>query len=102
LRLLDEHDLQPREAAFIGDSLTRDIPLAQRAGVHDVCAAYGRRYEAGLWDRLVAVTHWTEEDVAREQKLAAHKAQPTHVIHRFSELPAVLARLDRSAAAVRG
>jgi FMN phosphatase YigB (HAD superfamily) len=100
-RLLDEHDVEPEEAAFVGDSLSRDIALAQRAGVHDIYAAYGRSYDATLWERLVAVTHWTEEDIARERELAAHRARPTSVIHRFGQLPAVLAHLEASVA-IRG
>lgn len=100
-RLLEEHDLEPHEAVFIGDSLTRDIALAQRAGVHDVHAAYGRSYDPSLWDQLVAVTHWTEEDVARERELSANRAQPNSVIRRFDELPLVLAHLDTSVAACR-
>lgn len=95
-RLLGEHRVAPHEAAFVGDSLTRDIPLAQAAGVHDLHAAYGRSYDAALWERLVAVTHWTPEDVAREKELAANRARPTSVINSFGELPAALARLDHA------
>lgn len=95
-RLVDEHHVEAHEVVFVGDSLTRDIPLAQNAGVHDVYAAYGRSYDAALWERLVAVTHWTQEDVAREQELAAHRAQPASVINAFDELPGVLAQLDHA------
>jgi phosphoglycolate phosphatase-like HAD superfamily hydrolase len=102
LRLLDEHNVRPHDVAFVGDSLTRDVAMAQRAGVHDIYAAYGRSYESELWEKLVAVTHWTEEDVAREQELAAHRARPTNVIARFAQLPAVLAQLDRAPVPVRG
>lgn len=100
-RLLEEHDVESHEAVFVGDSLTRDIALAQRAGVHDVHAAYGRSYDATLWDQLVAVTHWTEEDVARERELSTHRAEPNSVIHSFDELPLVLAHLDASVASCR-
>jgi FMN phosphatase YigB (HAD superfamily) len=96
LRLLEEHDIEPHETVFVGDSLTRDIPLAQTAGVHDVFAAYGRSYDPALWEQLVAVTHWTQEDVAREQVLAAHRRQPTSVIHHFGELPGLIADLDHA------
>lgn len=95
-RLLRQYQLEPHEAAFVGDSLTRDVMLAQVAGVHDVFAAYGRSYDAALWDRLVAVTHWTAADVARETELSAHRPTPSWTINAFGELPDVIARIDAS------
>jgi FMN phosphatase YigB (HAD superfamily) len=80
------------ECCYIGDSLTRDVAMAKEAGVKAVWARYGTQYDAHHWDLLVAVTHWTPEDVEREAKLkVAHRdVQPEHAIDSFSELLEVL------------
>lgn len=51
---------------YVSDSLTRDMSMAKAAGVHAVRAKYGTRYDRDLWLDLVWITHWTDEDVARE------------------------------------
>lgn len=57
--------VEPRETLYVGDSVSRDIGMAKEAGVWAAWAAYGIRYDATLWEGLVRVTHWTEEDVRR-------------------------------------
>jgi phosphoglycolate phosphatase len=77
---------------YVGDSLTRDISMARRAGVESVWARYGTRHDPRLWEILVAVTHWTPEDVAREEELRLRfdRIEPDHTIDRFSELAELL------------
>jgi hypothetical protein len=58
--------------------------------------------DATFWERLVAVTHWMQEDVAREQELVAHRARPTSVVKPLPDLPGVLSHLDHAPVAVRG
>lgn len=94
LALLDRYDAHPEEAMYVGDSLTRDISMAQAGGLHDVYAAYGRSYSPDLWARLVRVTHWTNEDVQREQRLAETPITPTHTVSSFSELLGLVRTLD--------
>jgi phosphoglycolate phosphatase len=76
------------ESWYVGDSLTRDISMARRAGVESVWARYGTLHDRSLWQILVAVTHWTPEDVAREEELrhSFDSIQPDHTIDRFAEL----------------
>ncbi|HTX46901.1 MAG TPA: HAD family hydrolase [Solirubrobacteraceae bacterium] len=91
----------PGEALYIGDSLTKDVLVAQRAGVVDVYAAYGRAHERAQYQRLVDITHWTEADVRRERELREHDVQPTHVVERFSDILHIVADLDPNALAGR-
>jgi FMN phosphatase YigB (HAD superfamily) len=92
--ILDAVGVTPDEAVYIGDNLTKDVLVAQRAGVVDVYAAYGRAHERAQYQRLVDITHWTEADVRRERDLRQHDVQPTFVADRFSDLVAIVAELD--------
>lgn len=92
----------PSDACYVGDSLSRDVSMAKTAGVTAVWARYGTGYERSLWDILVRVTHWTDEDVAREAELRNlySDIQPDYTIDRFVDLLDVLglrANYERSA-----
>jgi phosphoglycolate phosphatase len=79
---------------YLGDSLVRDIGMANKAGVKSIWARYGTQYDPAYWSYLVKVTHWTDEDVAREKDLKARfvDVKPDYTIDSFSELPGILNR----------
>lgn len=83
------------EAVYVGDSLIRDVLLAQRAGVADVFAAYGRRTDDDHYQRLIEISHWTPSQVIDERRLAAQNVQPTTSIEGFGEILTVVQNLDR-------
>ena len=58
-----------QNTAYVGDSMARDMVMAKGAGVYAILAEYGARHSVDEYSRLVRVTHWTEEDVAREEEL---------------------------------
>jgi FMN phosphatase YigB (HAD superfamily) len=93
-RILRRFDTEAADAVYVGDSLSRDIGLAQRAGVHDVYAEHGLSHESPLYARLVEVTHWSEADVARETRLRAHPVTPSARIGAFPELLTVIDQLE--------
>jgi FMN phosphatase YigB (HAD superfamily) len=59
------------DVAYVGDSIARDILMAKRAGVFAIWAEYGARHDHRLYADLVRVTHWTQDEVAREERLRA-------------------------------
>ncbi len=79
------------ECLYIGDSLIRDVAMAKEAGVKAAWARYGTRYDPSLWNLLVAVTHWSSEDVEREAKLREifRNVRPDFTIDAFNELLAI-------------
>ena len=81
-------DVSPEETLYIGDSLVRDVAMANHAGVHSAWARYGTQRSPELWDRLVRITHWTNEDVAREADLRrrAGDIRPEFVVDSMSNL----------------
>lgn len=80
--------VDPGDTVYVGDSLSRDIYMAQQAGVRSAWARYGTEVDPALWERLVRITHWTEEDVAAEAELKkeAAGAQPDVVLGSFGDL----------------
>lgn len=90
--ICEREGVQREETWYVGDSLTRDVSMAKAAGVRAVWARYGTEYDRLLWDSLVRITHWTDEDVAREAELRKTqvRVQPDHVIDSFSELLALI------------
>lgn len=92
--ILSEFGVQPENAIYVGDSLHKDVWMAQECGVHDVFAAYGRQYDPDNYRLLVEITHWTEDDVARETKLAAFEVKPTHTIYAFPQLLDVIHTIE--------
>ena len=65
---------------YIGDSLVKDVWMAQEAGVTDVHARYGTAHAREEYDLLRAVTHWTTEQVERERSASSRNVQPSFVL----------------------
>ena len=86
-RFIPDHELKPNpkvlleiigdigvpkdEALYVGDSLFKDVLMAQDAGVLDVYAKYGEYRRAAGYELLKKVTHWTREMVERERSAGA-------------------------------
>lgn len=85
--ILDEFKVHPSEVAYVGDKLFKDVAMAQRAGVHDVWAAYGESHSREEYELLKAVTHWSPAAVAKEQTATEDSVRPTFKLeHSFGEL----------------
>ncbi len=74
LEICGTEGVGPSDAAYIGDSIARDMLMAKRAGVFAIWAEYGAQHDRSLYADLVRVTHWTIDEVAREQRLNAEAA----------------------------
>ncbi len=88
LDICSREGVGPSECWYVGDSLTRDVGMAKAAGVAAVWAEYGTKYDKALWDRIVRITHWTNEDVSREATIRERfrAVRPDYTIQAFSEL----------------
>jgi FMN phosphatase YigB (HAD superfamily) len=78
----------PDRTVYLGDSIARDIAMANAAGVHSVWAKYGTRYADEHSQRLVQIGHWTSEDVGRARKdsTMCDSCVPEVVLETFAEL----------------
>lgn len=95
--ILDTVGVSPKQAVYVGDSLSKDIALAQSTGVADVFATYGRAADERQYQRLVDVSHWSPEQVVVERRAATSEIHPTWTIDAFGELLGVIAELDGDA-----
>jgi len=71
LEICATESVRPDNAAYVGDSVAKDMLMAKRAEVFSIWAAYGAVHDRALYDRLVRVTHWTPEEIAKEGQLRA-------------------------------
>lgn len=93
LEICEREGHSPENAVYVGDSLIKDILMANRAGVRSVWAKYGLKAPAGAYDQLVRVSHWRDEDIEREQAIregAGAIAPDVTLEHGFSELKQIL------------
>lgn len=82
LDICAEYHVNTNRTLYIGDSLLRDVYMANQAMVHSAWARYGTNYSQALWSKLVRVTHWTSKDVAAE----AHLREAAGDVHAEVEL----------------
>ena len=72
--ILADLDCDAADAIYVGDSLMKDVAMAQAAGVLDVHARYGEVQHTADYDLLRRVSHWPDVAVRRERDLIT---QPT-------------------------
>lgn len=77
-----------KDAIYIGDSIIKDISMANSAGIESILASYGKQHNPEYWDVLVSITHWSKDDVLRESKLKELYSHviPTYSIEKFSDI----------------
>jgi FMN phosphatase YigB (HAD superfamily) len=62
------HDMS--NAAYVGDSLAKDVLMANRAGCYAVWAKYGAHTDAKMYESLIRISHWTVDDIQNEMNYA--------------------------------
>lgn len=86
------------EAVYIGDSLSKDMLMAKQAGVVSIWCDFQRDDIAELYSKLVAISHWNEQDFQQEQKYKdewkANNYCPDYTIHSFSECKRIIAGIN--------
>lgn len=87
-RILRELGASASETIYVGDSLMKDVAMAQNAGVFDVLAKYGAVKDRNAYRLLQQVSHWTEDDVRRESQINNRlDVTPSYILHdRFDEI----------------
>lgn len=67
--IVTDLDLNKDDCVYVGDNLMKDTAMALDCGIEDVWAKYGQAHKRPEYRLLQQVTHWTVEEVEREQKL---------------------------------
>jgi len=60
----------PSSVAYIGDSISKDILMAKKAGCFAIWARYGVHRDPAKYESLIRISHWTDEDILRERNFA--------------------------------
>jgi len=86
--IVNDLGLTKSECVYVGDSLMKDIAMAADCGIENAWAKYGQAHSRPEYRLLQDVTHWTPEEVAREQRIRARvDVHPDHTLEvGFSEL----------------
>lgn len=81
------------ETIYIGDSLTKDIYMANMADITSVLIKHPKE-KNDYYSRLVDITSWTQDDFQRESKIKeeceTRGIYPDYTIHKFDELINIL------------
>jgi FMN phosphatase YigB (HAD superfamily) len=86
--IVQEFGSSPESTLYIGDSLPKDVAMAQAVAVNDAFAAYGSAQHRPEYELLRRVSHWTNQDIDRERSMLKRPAvTPSVTLSRFSELP---------------
>jgi FMN phosphatase YigB (HAD superfamily) len=65
--ILNDLNVPPTSAIYVGDDLRKDILMANEAHVTSVHAKYGQAHKDSRYELLQAVTHWPRRDVDAQQ-----------------------------------
>lgn len=89
LEICRREQVDPIDSVYVGDSLSRDIHMANMAGVFTAWAKYGTEIDRKSYEALVRISHWTKEDVERELDLkeqAKHASPDVTLEYEFKEI----------------
>ncbi|HEY0628825.1 MAG TPA: HAD family hydrolase [Sphingomicrobium sp.] len=84
LEICEREGFDIDETVYVGDSLFKDISMANAAGVFAVWAKFGAEVDPNHYQMLVAISHWSHADVERARKFAHSErpAQPDFVLEK--------------------
>lgn len=86
--IIGDLGLRKEDCVYVGDNLMKDVAMALDCGVEDVYAKYGSAHKRPEYKLLQDVTHWTPEEVEREQRIKERvDVHQTHTLEKsLSEL----------------
>jgi len=73
-------------AVYVGDSLARDIKMADAAGIRGIYAKYGDTSGRAEMDCLRRISHWSDEEIAAAGTGERPKDGMLALVHGFDEI----------------
>ena len=89
LQIISETGAATDSTLYIGDSLFKDILMGNQAGVTTAWAKYGQAQTRPEYNVLREVSHWSDEDIAREKALGAQDTTPDITLNSITDLLAL-------------
>lgn len=80
--------LSKADCVYVGDNLMKDVAMAIDCGIDDVWAKFGQAHKRPEYKLLQEVTHWTPQEVEREQRIREREhVHPTYTLEEtYSEI----------------
>ncbi len=91
--LVEECKIDINYSYLVGDSLDKDIALAQKVGIVDIWARYGKNVLPQSIETLSKITHWSSGEEKRHER-AQVEIIPTFTIDDFSEIKKIITPLQ--------
>lgn len=94
-KILGTYGVQPSEVLVVGDSLKKDVAIAQQLGCHDAWAEYGTYVSLEYRERLDIISSpaITRRHAAHVFESGAQPQSPTHTLSNFSQVLGLVGRL---------
>jgi len=86
LRITRDFSVDFRKTVYIGDSLMKDVHMAQSAGAIDVYARYGDTRDSAAYALLREVSHWSDEEIQRDRMTTLRTVCPSYSVASFCEI----------------
>ncbi|MCM1134316.1 MAG: HAD family hydrolase [Clostridium sp.] len=68
IEICKKENITPSETLYMGDSLSKDMLMAKKAGVRSVWCHVPNDNPPDLYEKLVRISHWSQEDFSREEQ----------------------------------
>jgi phosphoglycolate phosphatase len=94
-RILSTYSMDPSEVLVIGDSVKKDIAVAQALGCHDVWAEYGTYVSLEYRERLdiISSNAITRRHAANVFEGGQQSISPTHTVSNYGQVLGLIDRL---------
>lgn len=94
-KILTTYGLHPREVLVVGDSVKKDIAIAQELGCHDAWAEYGTWVSTEYRERLDVISSpvITRRHAAHVLEAGAQPVKPTRALSNFGQVLELVASL---------
>lgn len=100
-KICQQESISIKETVYLGDSLTKDIYMAKRAGTTAVLCKYScdEKVQEELYAKLIAISHWTKSDFEQEKRIKdickTENIHPDYIIHAFDEILPIIQELNK-------
>lgn len=96
--ICDNENINLNEVIYVGDSISKDMLMAKYAGVTSIWCNFQNANGKELYDKLVAISHWSEQDFQNEAKYKdewkSNSYNPDYTINNFSECIQIISHIN--------
>lgn len=88
-KIIREYGIERKNIFMVGDSIEKDVIMAQKAEIQDIWAEYGTKYQKSYGSVLRSITPWSRTK-QRKEGVFQKKIEPAYVISNFAEIKDII------------